>query len=84
MKILREIKENIESSFNYWVVIEELAVFIRWVNNDYDKFIDMHLLCSTTPENIYNIIIHVLWSLELSLNKARGKIYDGAASMMGH
>ena len=67
--------------------IEEFAVCIRWVDSEFyahEEFSGIHLICSTTTENIQKIISDVLLRLELVINNANRQSYDEAPLVMEH
>ena len=66
---------------------EQLAITIRWVNDNYDVFEDLIGLAAvdkTDANFLVSIIKFAMESWGIKLEKCRGQAYDGAANMAGH
>ena len=68
-------------------VIEQMAIIIRWVDDDYNIYeepIGLTALPRTDAETLCNALKDALIRCMLPLTNVRGQGYDGASAMSGH
>ena len=95
LKIIQKIAESLQGSDFFTIMADEttdasnkeqMVICIRWVDNNFEghkEFIGMHEVDSIDASTLYQVIKDVLLRLNLSITKARGQCYDGAAAMSG-
>ena len=95
LKIIQKIAKSLQGSDFFTIMADEttdasnkeqVVICMRWVDNNFEaqeEFIGMHEVDSTDASTLYQVIKDVLLRLNLSITKARGQCYDGAAAMSG-
>ena len=95
LKVLREVAILLHSSKFYAIMADEttdvanqeqVVICLRWVDDNFEiheEFIGLHQVDSIAASTLTQVIKDVLLRMNLSLDKARGQCYDGAAAMAG-
>ena len=95
LKIIQKIAESLQGNDFFTIMAdktidvfnkEQVVICMRWVDSNFEvqeEFIGMHYFDFIDASTLYQVIINVLLRLNLSITKARGLCYDGAAVMSG-
>jgi hypothetical protein len=95
-QVMKDLLDQIKSATYFAIVIDEtrdisgieqLAVVIRWVSEDYTVYEDIigfHQADICDADSIVKIIKTVLLSVDLDIQLIRGQTYDGASVLQGH
>lgn len=95
-EVLRDLVSDINSVRFYSLIADEtrdmcgkeqMAITIRWVNDNYEIFEDLIGLAvvdKTDSAYLVSILKFAMESCGINLEKCRGQAYDGAANMVGH
>ena len=65
---------------------EQVVLCLRWVDDDFnvhEDLIGLYKVETISADNLVALIKDTLLRMNLSLNRARGQCYDGAANMSG-
>ena len=65
---------------------EQLAVCIRWVNNNFEAhedFMETHAVEDIKSDTLVTVLEDILLRLNIPLSNCRGQCYDGASNMKG-
>ena len=65
---------------------EQVVICLRWVDDSllpHEDFIGMHKVDKIDAATIKTVILDVLTRMNLSMQKCRGKCYDGCSTMAG-
>ena len=95
LKVTRDVAECLHNSDFFTIMVDEttdssnreqVVICFRWVDNScevHEEFVGLYLVSSIDAATLVQVIKDVLLRMNLSLNKARGQCYDGAAAMAG-
>ena len=95
LQILRKIAASLHDTPFYMIMVDEttdmlnreqVVLCLRWVSEKFEvheEFIGLYMVESIDANTLVSVIKDVLQRLNLSLSKARGQCYDGAATMAG-
>lgn len=95
LKVLRDVAASLHSSKFFTIMADEttdvanqeqVVICLRWVDDDFEiheEFIGLYKVDSIAASTLVQVIKDVLLRMNLSLDKARGQCYDGAAAMAG-
>lgn len=95
LMIIQKIAQSLQDSDFFTIMADEttdaankeqVVICLRWVDNNFEaheEFIGIHEVDSIDASTLYQVIKDELLRLNLSITKARGQCYDGAAAMSG-
>lgn len=95
LQLLRDISRNLHSASFYTIMVDEttdvsnheqVVLCLRWVDECFsvhEEFIGLYFIEKISADSLVQVIKDVLLRMNLTLSKARGQCYDGAANMSG-
>jgi len=93
LQLLRDISRNLHSASFYTIMVDEttdvfnhepVVICLRWVDECFSvhkEFIGLYFIEKISADSLVQVIKDFLLRMNLTLSKARGQCYDGAANM---